>query len=102
MAKTPQKSTPKLTKAQQKALEKLKSFLRSNHSFFRLSGYAGTGKSFLICHLIDWLDAHDFEFVIAAPTNKAAKSLMQVGATVGINIEVKTCLLYTSPSPRDV
>jgi hypothetical protein len=100
MAKTPQKSTPKLTKAQQAALEKLKSFLRSNHSFFRLSGYAGTGKSFLICHLIDWLDAHDFEFVIAAPTNKAAKSLMQVGATVGINIEVKTVAQLLGQQPE--
>ncbi|MFM2311933.1 MAG: hypothetical protein RLZZ04_1209 [Cyanobacteriota bacterium] len=100
MAKTPPKSTPKLTKAQQAALEKLKSFLRSNHSFFRLSGYAGTGKSFLICHLIDWLDAHDFEFVIAAPTNKAAKSLMQVGAAMGINIEVKTVAQLLGQQPE--
>jgi hypothetical protein len=100
MVKTPSKSTPKLTKAQQAALKKLKSFLRSNHSFFRLSGYAGTGKSFLICHLIDWLDAHDFEFVIAAPTNKAAKSLMQVGAAVGINIEVKTVAQLLGQQPE--
>jgi hypothetical protein len=100
MAKTTRKTTPKLTKAQQVALEKLKSFLRSKSSFFRLSGYAGTGKSFLICHLIDWLDAHDFEFVIAAPTNKAAKSLMQVGATVGINIEVKTVAQLLGQQPE--
>jgi hypothetical protein len=100
MAKTSQKSTPKLTKAQQAALEKIKSFLRSKSSFFRLSGYAGTGKSFLICHLIDWLDAHNFEFVIAAPTNKAAKSLMQVGATVGLNIEVKTVAQLLGQQPE--
>jgi len=100
MAKTPQKSTPKLTQGQQQALEKLKSFLRSNQSFFRLSGYAGTGKSFLICHLIEWLDAHDFEFVIAAPTNKAAKSLIQVGTAVGINIEVKTVAQLLGQQPE--
>ena len=100
MAKTAKKSANKLTKAQQQALEQLKSFLRSNQSFFRLSGYAGTGKSFLICHLIEWLDAHDFEFVIAAPTNKAAKSLMQVGTSVGINIDVKTVAQLLGQQPE--
>lgn len=100
MAKTAKKVAQKLTKAQQKALEKLKSFLRSNQSFFRLSGYAGTGKSFLICHLIEWLDDCGFEFVIAAPTNKAAKSLIQVGTSVGINIEVKTVAQLLGQQPE--
>ena len=100
MSKTANKSAKKLTKAQQQALEQLKSFLSSNQSFFRLSGYAGTGKSFLICHLIEWLDAHDFEFVIAAPTNKAAKSLIQVGTCVGINIEVKTVAQLLGQQPE--
>ncbi len=98
--KTTQKSVKKLTKAQQQALLKLKSFLRSNHTFFRLSGYAGTGKSFLICHLIEWLDSLDFEFVIAAPTNKAAKSLMQVAMSIGINIEVKTVAQLLGQQPE--
>ncbi len=90
----------KLTEAQQQALEKLKSFLRSNHTFFRLSGYAGTGKSFLICHLIEWLDSLDFEFVIAAPTNKAAKSLMQVAMSMGLNIDVKTVAQLLGQQPE--
>ncbi|MEL6929263.1 MAG: AAA family ATPase [Cyanobacteria bacterium J06600_6] len=100
MAKTAKKKNKKLTQPQQQALEKLKSFLRSNQSFFRLSGYAGTGKSWLICHLIEWLDEHDFEFVIAAPTNKAAKSLMQVGDSVGINIDVKTVAQLLGQQPE--
>ena len=100
MAQTAKKSVQKLTQAQQQALEKLKSFLRSNQSFFRLSGYAGTGKSFLVCHLIEWLDDCGFEFVIAAPTNKAAKSLMQVGNSVGINIEVKTVAQLLGQQPE--
>ncbi|MEM8675438.1 MAG: AAA family ATPase [Cyanobacteria bacterium P01_G01_bin.67] len=100
MANSVSKSAKKLTQAQQQALEKLKSFLRSNQSYFRLSGYAGTGKSFLVCHLIEWLDACDFEFVIAAPTNKAAKSLMQVGMSVGINIEVKTVAQLLGQQPE--
>ncbi len=94
------KLAKKLTEAQQQALEKLKSFLRSNHTFFRLSGYAGTGKSFLICHLIEWLDSLDFEFVIAAPTNKAAKSLMQVAMSMGLNIDVKTVAQLLGQQPE--
>ncbi|MGF1588259.1 MAG: ATP-dependent RecD-like DNA helicase [Pleurocapsa sp.] len=100
MVKTSQQSVKKLTAAQQQALAKLKSFLRSNGSFFRLSGYAGTGKSFLICHLIEWLDSLDFEFVVAAPTNKAAKSLMQVAMSIGINLEVKTVAQLLGQQPE--
>lgn len=100
MAKAANKSLKQLTEAQQQALEKLKSFLRSNNNFFRLSGYAGTGKSFLICHLIEWLDSFDFEFVIAAPTNKAAKSLMQVALSIGLNIDVKTVAQLLGQQPE--
>ena len=94
------KSAKKLTKAQQIALAKLKSFLQSENSFFRLSGYAGTGKSFLVCHLIEWLVSQNWELAIAAPTNKAAKSLMQVAASVGINIEVKTVAQLLGQQPE--
>ncbi|MEL7418574.1 MAG: AAA family ATPase [Cyanobacteria bacterium J06555_3] len=100
MAKTAKQADKKLTEEQQEALEKLKSFLRSDRHFFRLSGYAGTGKSFLICHLIEWLDDCGFEFAIAAPTNKAAKSLMQVGSSVGINIDVKTVAQLLGQQPE--
>ncbi|MEO0837114.1 MAG: AAA family ATPase [Cyanobacteria bacterium J06642_3] len=100
MVKAAKQSTKKLTPTQQQALEKLKSFLRSNRNCFRLSGYAGTGKSFLICHLIEWLDSCDFEFVIAAPTNKAAKSLMQVGMSQGLNLEVKTVAQLLGQQPE--
>ena len=89
-----------LTKTQQQALVKLRSFLQSEDSFFRLSGYAGTGKSFLVCHLIEWLDSQSWEFAIAAPTNKAAKSLMQVAISVGINIEVKTVAQLLGQQPE--
>ncbi|MEM6613555.1 MAG: AAA family ATPase [Cyanobacteria bacterium P01_C01_bin.72] len=100
MAKTVKSASNQLTEAQQAALAKLKSFLHSDRRLFRLSGYAGTGKSFLICHLIEWLDDCGFEFVIAAPTNKAAKSLTQVGASVGINIDVKTVAQLLGQQPE--
>lgn len=59
MAKPYKVSVKQLTITQQKALDKLKSFVESDESFFRLGGYvlhnAGSGKSFLICHLMEWL-----------------------------------------------
>ena len=100
MAKVSKKTVKKLSTAQQQALDKLKLFLRSDQSCFRLSGYAGTGKSFTICYLIEWLDDRGFEFVIAAPTNKAAKSLMQVAMSLGINIEVKTVAQLLGQQPE--
>ncbi|MDJ0570351.1 MAG: AAA family ATPase, partial [Pleurocapsa sp. MO_192.B19] len=105
----------KLTTAQQQALSKLKSFIqeeatpesnsvarvvRSEERFFRLSGYAGTGKSFLICHLMEWLRSGDFEFVAAAPTNKAAKNLKQVAISIGISIDVKTVAQLLGQQPE--
>ena len=100
MVKPSSTSVKKLTATQEQALAKLKSFIQSNHSFFRLSGYAGTGKSFLICHLIEWLESRDIEFVTAAPTNKAAKNLKQVAMSIGINLEVKTVAQLLGQQPE--
>ena len=47
MAKTSKVMLKQLTIAQLEVLDKLKLFVESDQSFFRLSGYAGTGKSFL-------------------------------------------------------
>ena len=90
----------KLTTDQKQALAKLKSFIQSNKSFFRLSGYAGTGKSFLICHFIEWLKTQNLEFVAAAPTNKAAKSLMQIAMSMGVSIDVKTIAQLLGQQPE--
>jgi hypothetical protein len=78
----------KLTADQQKALSKLQSFVWSSNSFFRLSGYAGTGKSYTICHFMQWLVSSDVKFVAAAPTNKAAKNLQQIAVAIGIGVDV--------------
>ncbi len=49
-------TTFKLTEDQAKAITKMKEFCAyPEHKFFRLTGYAGTGKSFTICQLISWL-----------------------------------------------
>ena len=101
MAKRSDISLKQLTITQQKALDKLKSFVESeSHRFFRLGGYAGSGKSFLICHLMEWLADREFTFVAAAPTNKAAKNLKQVALTTGIDIDVKTVAQLLGQQPE--
>ena len=117
MAKPSNSSVKQLTTAQFQALERLKSFVKSernyldarslapsddagSHRFFRLSGYAGSGKSFLICHLMEWLMNSEYAFVAAAPTNKAAKNLKQVALTTGITIDVKTVAQLLGQQPE--
>ena len=80
----------KLTDDQQDGFSKLKIFTNSQDKFFRLAGYAGTGKSFLISRYIKWLIAEKLSFVAACPTNKAAKNLRNLAATEGLELEVKT------------
>ena len=93
-------SVKQLTTNQQKALDKLKTFVESDESFFRLSGYAGSGKSFLICHLMKWLVNREFTFIAVAPTNKAAKNLKQVALATGIDIDVKTVAQLLGQQPE--
>ncbi|MBE9044259.1 AAA family ATPase [Pleurocapsales cyanobacterium LEGE 10410] len=100
MTKRSDISLKQLTTAQQETLDRLKSFVEGNESFFRLSGYAGSGKSFLICHLMEWLRNLEVAFVAAAPTNKAAKNLKQVALTTGIDIEVKTVAQLLGQQPE--
>ncbi|MGK7899795.1 MAG: hypothetical protein AB4372_40805, partial [Xenococcus sp. (in: cyanobacteria)] len=66
------KENYQLTPDQKLALLRLKQFTKGQNKFFRLTGYAGTGKSFLITHYIRWLIEEEINFVAATPTNKAA------------------------------
>ena len=100
MAKPFNVSVKHLTITQFKALEKLKSFVESEESFFRLEGYAGSGKSFLICQLMEWLANNNFTFVAASPTNKAAKNLKLLALTTGIDIDVKTVAQLLGQQPE--
>ncbi|MDJ0594489.1 MAG: AAA family ATPase [Pleurocapsa sp. MO_226.B13] len=89
-----------LTGDQQLALSQLKSFTRSQEKFFRLTGYAGTGKSFLMCHYIKWLLSEGITFVAACPTNKAAKSLRNLADEEGLNLDVKTVAQLLGQQPE--
>ena len=89
-----------LTSVQQLALSKLKSFTQSQDKFFRLTGYAGTGKSFLMCHYIKWLLSEGITFVAACPTNKAAKSLRNLAESESLNLDVKTVAQLLGQQPE--
>ena len=53
----------------------ISNFLGSNDNdkIFLLKGYAGTGKSTLISHLVNHLDKFNYNSVLIAPTGRAAK-----------------------------
>ena len=63
-----------LTNDQQALLTELEYFLEEGHApIFLLKGYAGTGKSFIMTGVTQYLSWLGKEFVIIAPTGKAAK-----------------------------
>lgn len=64
-----------LTDDQQNAIEKISSFLigTSGASLFLLRGYAGTGKTTLVSSLVNVLPMINKDFVLLAPTGRAAK-----------------------------
>jgi tRNA(Met) C34 N-acetyltransferase TmcA len=89
-----------LTGDQQLALSQLKFFTQSQDKFFRLTGYAGTGKSFLMCHYIKWLLSEGITFVAACPTNKAAKSLRKLAEQENLSLDVKTVAQLLGQQPE--
>lgn len=66
-----------LTKGQDSLIEELEIFLSDDSPCFLLKGYAGTGKTFMMKGLTDYLEAKKRTFKIAAPTGRAAKVISQ-------------------------
>ena len=66
-----------LTTGQNDLVEELEIFLSGTSDCFLLKGYAGTGKTFMMKGLTDYLHAIHRSFVIAAPTGRAAKVIAQ-------------------------
>ena len=64
-----------LTKQQQGVLDSIKEFLNSDVSVFILKGYAGTGKTTMISHIINEVAKLDIAPVLMAPTGRAARVL---------------------------
>ncbi len=66
-----------LTKGQDSLIEELEVFLSDDSPCFLLKGYAGTGKTFMMKGLTDYLAANNRTFKIATPTGRAAKVISQ-------------------------
>ena len=65
-----------LSDDQQGALKKIDTFLNaSDHNCFLLKGYAGTGKTFLVKGITDYLISQRRQFHLMAPTGRAAMIL---------------------------
>jgi hypothetical protein len=66
-----------LTSGQNELLDELDKFLSDKSTCFLLKGYAGTGKTFMMKGLTDFLTETNRSFRIAAPTGRAAKVISQ-------------------------
>ena len=66
-----------LTENQKELVLRLDDFLSSSFPTFILKGYAGTGKTFMMKGLTDFLSESKRSFRIAAPTGRAAKVISQ-------------------------
>src|SRR5687767_7943381 len=62
---------------QETALAKLEAFLDSRVQVFMLKGYAGSGKTTILKGLVEYLGAIDKDFVLMAPTGRAAKVIRE-------------------------
>ena len=97
----PAKTDFSLTPDQQSALEEMKQFVQTpRQTYFRLTGYAGTGKSYLIVQLMKWLLNQKINFVGGSPTNKAVKNLKKLAAEAKISIEAHTVAQLLGQQPE--
>lgn len=66
-----------LSPGQETALTKLESFLEGNIQVFMLKGYAGSGKTTILEGLVHYLDTIEKDFLLMAPTGRAAKVIRE-------------------------
>jgi AAA domain/UvrD-like helicase C-terminal domain len=88
-----------LSKQQEQALELLKLWTPSDKQLFVLSGYSGTGKSFLTRLFLEWYREQypNHSVAVLAPSHKAAKNIQQI--LVGL-VEVKTISSFLGLTPQ--
>lgn len=86
-------------KQQEQALELLKLWVASPEQIFVLSGYSGTGKSFLIKLFLEWYRENYYcrSVVAIAPSHKAGKNLR---AIVNGLVDVKTISSFLGLTPQ--
>ncbi len=79
-----------LTSGQNELLDELDKFLSDKSTCFLLKGYAGTGKTFMMKGLTDFLTEANRSFRIAAPTGRAAKVISQKRLILSIKQFIQT------------
>lgn len=90
----------KLTPSQSAAIALMQQFVTGKSKYFRLTGYAGTGKSFLVCEFMKWLRNRKINFVAGSPTNKAVKNLKNLANLAGLGeIEANTVAQLLGQQP---
>lgn len=66
-----------LSPGQETALTKLEPFLEGPIPVFMLKGYAGSGKTTILKGLVEYLNSIEKDFVLMAPTGRAAKVIRE-------------------------
>lgn len=85
----------KLGEEQEQGLQAMINFLDSDELAFSLVGFAGTGKTATMQHLIEYLDDFSPNYVLCAPTHKAKLVLERATQREGITLHK---LLALSPN----
>lgn len=93
MSQIAQFSIADLNKGQKEAFELLKDFLvKHGSSQFCLMGFAGTGKSYLVKRLINYIHLKhpSFKIAVTAPTNKAVRVLSKASTIKDLRVSYQT------------
>jgi exodeoxyribonuclease-5 len=85
----------KLGEEQKRALNSIIDFIHSDKTAFSLSGYAGTGKTFLVKALIEYLEGAQIDYELCVPTHKAKTVLERFTKRSGMTLHK---LLSLSPN----
>ena len=65
-------------------------FIESDQQIFALSGYAGTGKTFLMALVAQQLKENGWRVALSAPTNKAVKTLKRFSQNLSSSLDALT------------
>ncbi len=88
----------KLTVCQREAIGRLADFFDSDVPCFLLKGYAGTGKTFLLKGMVEYLKSIKRTVILTAPTGRAAQVLTEKAGSGATTIHR---MLYFGESMRD-